>query len=319
MAIPSNYRWVVVGNLAIRNRKNAPHFAPAFELGDLYHAITDRIANQAMYRSYGKNSRLMWCAKIAEDGDFVRLIIEVGDKNVTGVSFLHFETRQTRDIDKEEDEGGHYAAHILIHKTPDNLGHHLILIEKVPGVHISSIKDHFAWVCNDPAYEKEADDDDGNPKRFRAIFEIDGHQSKTIREALQTGALQDIEFVSHEENHADGLDEEPLIQEIVHEARWEVKRRVTESQARGIFDRFGGFLDGFRGGPDNTHIFIRIKADNGQIKRTEVEHNADEILEQAFVLNEVVTDFDPPLPHRYDDFRDDMLTKMIEIATKIGD
>lgn len=318
MAIPSNYRWVVVGNLAIRNRANAPHYAPDFFLADLCHAINDRIANQTMFRSYSKNSRLMWCSRIAEDNDYVRIIIEVGDKNVTGVSFLHFQTHQTRDIDKEEEEGGHYAAHILIRKNPDQLGRHLVLIEKVPGVHISSVKDHFAWVCHDPAYQKEAQDDDGNPKQFRAIFAIDGHQSKTIREALQTGTLQDIEFISHEENHADGLDEDPIIQEVIHEARWEVKRRVNEDQARGIFNRIGEFFEGFRAGAADKHVFVRIKADNGQIKRTEVEHNADEILEQAFVQNEVVSDFNPPLTQRYEDFRDDMLQKMTQIADNMG-
>lgn len=318
MAVPSIYRWIVVGNLAVRNRKNAPHYAPAFVLTDLTDAISARIAEQSAFRSYGKAARLMWCSKIAEDDLFVRLLIEVGDKNVSGVSYLHFETRLSRDIEKEEDEGGHYAAHVLIRKAADNLGRHLILIEKVPGVHISSIKDHFAWICNDPAFEKEVQDDDGNPKRFRAIFEIDGHQSKTIREALQNGALQDIEFVSHEEIHGDGLDEDALVQEVVHEARWEVKRRVTEDQARGLFGRIGGFLDGFRGGADNTHIFVRIKADNGQIRRTEVEHNADEILEQAFVLNEVVTGFDPPLTQRYDDFRGDMVEKMTQLAANMG-
>jgi len=124
--------------------------------------------------------------------------------------------------------------------------------------------------------------------------------------------------VSHEENHADGLDEDPIIQEVVHEARWEVKRRVTEDQARGLFGKIGGFLDTFKCGADNTHIFIRIKADNGQIKRTEVEHNADEILEQAFVLNEIVTDFDPPLTQRYDNFRADMLQKMTQLAANMG-
>ena len=318
MAIPSNYRWVVVGNLAIRKRKNAPHYAPDFVMADLCAAINGRIANpETMYRSYGNSARLMWCTRFAEDNNFVRLILEVGDKNVTGVSFLDFETRQTRDIEKRQDEGGHYAAHILIRKAPDNLGRHLILIEKLPGIHISAVKDHFAWVCNDPAYEKEAQDDNGQLKRFRALFDIDGHQSKTIREALQTGALQDVEFVSQEGIHPDGLDEEPLIQDVIHQARWEVKRRVTEDQARGIFGKIGGFLDGFKGDAENTQIFIRIKAENGQIKRTEVEYNADEILEQAFVLNEIVTDFDVPLPQRYDDFRDDLLQKMTQLAANV--
>lgn len=319
MALPSNYRWIVVGKLAIRNRANAPQYAPNFELADLIGALSDRIARQDVRRSYSNNSRLMWCADLDEDDDFYRLILQVGDKNVSGVSFLHFQTLETRDIDKEEDEGGHFSAHIMIGKTPDRFGRYLILIEKVPGIYLSSVKDHLTWICNNPMYFKEAQDDQGNPKGFRPVFQIDGHQSKTIREALRTGVLQDIEFIGHDENHGDGLDEDPIVQEVVHEARWEVKRRVTEEQARTIFGRIDGFLDRFREVADDTQIFVRIKAANGQIKRTEIEQDGDEILEQAFVQNEIVNDFDQPLTQRYEAFRQDMIQKMIEIANNVGD
>ena len=319
MALPLNYRWIVVGKLVIRNRANAPHFAPNFSITDLYAALNDRIERKDVYRPYYNNSRLMWCADLAEDDNFYRLILQVGDKNVTGVSFLNFETLETRDIQKDEDEGGHYAAHILIRKTADQHGGHLILIEKVPGIYLSSVKDHLTWVCKSNRYEKEVLDDDGNQKRFRPVFEIDGHQSRTIREALRTGALQDIEFISHEENHEDGLDEDPIVEEVVHEARWEVKKRVTEDQARTVFGRIGGFLGDFRGGLKHTQIFVRIKAANGQIKRTEVHHNGDEILEQAFVQNEIVNEFDPPLTQRYDTFRQDMIKKMLEVANNVGE
>jgi len=114
------------------------------------------------------------------------------------------------------------------------------------------------------------------------------------------------------------LDEEPIVEEVVHEARWEVKKRVTEDQARTIFGRIGGFLGSFRGGAGDTQIFVRIKADNGQIKRTEVHHNGDEILEQAFVQNEVVNEFDPPLTQRYETFRQDMIEKMTAVADAVG-
>ncbi len=319
MALPLDYRWIVVGKLAIRNRANAPHYAPNFVIGDLIAALSDRINRGDTYRPYSKNSRLMWCNDLAEDDHYYRLILQVGDKNVSGVSYLHFETLKTRDIEKEEAEGGHYAAHILIKKAADQHGRHLILIEKVPGVHLSSVKEHLAWVCKNPNYEKEVQDDDGNPKRFRPVFEIVGHQSRTIREALRTGTLQDIEFVSHEKNHQDGLDEDPIVEEIVHEAKWQVKKRVTEDQARSTFGRIGDYVKNFKGGADATQIFVRIKADNGQIKRTEVRHNGDEILEQAFVQNEIVSDFDPPLTQRYEAFRDDMIQKMLDVGNNVGD
>ena len=254
MALPSNHRWIVVGKLVIRNRANAPHYAPNFVIGDLIYALRDRIERQDVHRPYSRDSRLMWCGDLEEDDHYYRMILQVGDKNVTGVSFLDFVTKQTRDIEKAEEEGGHYAAHILIRKTADQYGRHLILIEKVPGVYLSSVKDHLAWVCKSALYEKEVQDEDGQSKSFRAVFEIDGHQSRTIREALRTGTLQDIEFINHEENHEDGLDEDPIVEEVVHEAKWQVKKRVTEDQARTIFGRFGAFLREFRGGVDQTQI-----------------------------------------------------------------
>lgn len=319
MALPSNYRWIVVGKLSLRNRKNAPAFAPAFTLADLIHALSDRIARGDTLRAFSQNARVMWCADLDEDQNYHRLILQAGDKNVAGVSFLHFGTLQTRDIDKEEDEGGHFSSHILIRKTPDRHGRHLILIEKVPGIHTNSVKDHFTWVCKDHTYEKEVQDDDGDAKRFRAFVEIDGHQSRTIGDALRTGTLQDIEFVSHRERHEDGLDEDPVVEEVVHEARWEVKKRVEKDQARGLFSRIGSFVEQFRGENDDAKVFVRIKADNGQIRRTEVQHDGEEILEQAFIQNEIVTDFDPPLGQRHDGFREDMIRKMIEVASNAGD
>ncbi|WP_282091210.1 hypothetical protein [Epibacterium ulvae] len=261
----------------------------------------------------------MWCANHSEDQHHHRLILQTGDKNTTGVSFYHFEDHTSRDIEKEEQEGSHYAAHLLIRKTPDPTGGYLILIEKVPGIYLSSVKDHFTWACNRADYFKTVEDDDGQPKQFRPYFDILGHQSKTIRDALRTGVLQDVELIGQEENHEDGLDEDPIVQEVVHEARFEVKRRVSEDQAQTVFARARDFIRDFRGGADATQMFVRIKAANGQIKRTEIDYDGEEILEQAFVQNEVVNDFDPPLTQRYDAFRDDMVQKMIEVANNLGD
>lgn len=319
MALPLDYRWIAVGKLSMRNRSNAPHYAPNFDLTDLINATSGRIAQGNIHRAYARNNRLMWCSHLEDDGDYYRLLLQVGDKNVSGFTFLDFQTLDSRDIDKEESEGSHYAAHILIRKTPDQHNRYLIMIEKVPGVYLSAVKDHLTWICNDQQYYKEVEDDEGNLKGFRPIFNIEGHQSRTIREALRTGALQDVEFISYEENHPDGLDEEGIIQEVIHEARWEVKRRVTEDQARNIFGSIRDFAQGFRRGDDDTQVFVRIKAENGQIKRTEVQHNGDEILEQAFVQNELVNDFDPPLSQRYDNFRGDMIMKMVEVANNLGE
>ena len=320
MAIASNHRWIAVGKLALRNRKNAPHYAPEFLVKDLVNALEDRITRDDFRRNYGRDSRLMWCDKLTEDNQYYRLILQVGDRNVTGMSFLNFKEFTTHDFEKEKEEGSHYASHILIRKAADGNGRYLILVEKVPGIYLSSIKDYFTWACNHVSYEKKANDDEGQVKTFRPHFEVLGHQSKTIREALRTGVLRDVELIRHHENYQDGLDEDPIIKEVAHETRFEVKRRVSEDQARSVFKTVLDLVTNTKyGSTDKTQMFVRIKAGNGQVKRTEVNYHGEDILEQAFIQNEFVTDFDQPLTQRYNDFRDDMIQKMLAVADNVGD
>jgi len=323
VALPSKYRWIAVGKLVLRKGKNVPNCAPQFEVQDLINALKDRIAREKQrkqpntQRMYRNNDKLMWCKHVDEDPQYYHLILQIGDKNVTGMSFLNFSNFTTRDINKKSNEGSHYTSHILIKKNPIYLGNYLILIEKVPGVSLSSIKDHFTWVCNNDNYKKEFRNSNNQTKKFRPIFEVQGHQSKTIREALETGTLQDVELVKHDKNYKDGLDEDPIVQEVVQEIRFEVKRRVSGDQLNDLVHKL--LSQNYINGTDITQMFIRIKTANNQIKSTQVDYNNDDILEQAFIQNEAVTDFSNPLPQRYENFHDEMIEKMSKIAETIGD
>ena len=319
MAVPSNYRWIAVGSLLIRNRTNSAANAPEFSVNDLFTALSDRSGTNRQWRSYGGDSRLMWCEHCADEGNFYRLLLQTGDKNVAGVSFFHFENKESRDVEKEEDEGGHYTAHVLIKKQPEADGRHVILVEKVPGIYLSSVKDHFAWVCNDPIYQKSAPGPDGRLKSYRAIFEVDGFQAQTLKDALEDGVLKDIEFVSFETENLDGHDEDELIDEVVREAVWKVGKRVNGEQARGLLDKAKAFMDDFTDDPNESQLFVRIKTASGQIKRTEIDQSKVELLEQAFVQNEVIGDFDQPLPPKYEEFHGQVLQKMTVIGVGLGD
>ena len=142
MPLPSTYRRIAVGKLAIRNIASAPEHAPNFMIEDLIDALNDRISRDDIHRYYSTDSRLMRCSQSTEDDQYYYLILEAGNKNVTGVSYLNFNTKETRDIDKDDNEGSHYDSHILIKKEKDEFSHHLILIENVPGISISSVKNH---------------------------------------------------------------------------------------------------------------------------------------------------------------------------------
>ena len=322
MPLPSNHRRVAVGKLTLRNRADAGALAPEFEVQDLIDALSDRVNDNDIHRNYNRDSRRMWCENLDEDDQYHFLTLHAGDKNVHDISFVDFETMTTRDVQKEEEEGSHYTSHILIKKLPDYANDYLILIERVPGIYLSSVKAHFTWACNKIKYYKPARMNDDQQKIFRLFFELDGHQSKIIRDALDTGILHDIELVAHEEDHEDGLDEDPIVRQVVHEARIDIRRRVSEDQARTLFRRIVvDRIPLLHGGADNTRMFVRIKSANGQIKRTEVKHHHhdEEILEQAFIQSEIVSDFDQPLTSRYEGFRHDLLQKMREVADQIGD
>lgn len=75
--------------------------------------------------------------------------------NAADFSYVDFETLKSRDIQKKQKEGSHYSAHVLIKKEKDATQRHLVLIEKVPGISLSSLKDHMTWVMNDSKFEKK--------------------------------------------------------------------------------------------------------------------------------------------------------------------
>ena len=312
MPLPTSFRRIIVGKLTIRNIHNAPDNAQNFVIEDLIYALENRIDRCDFYRPYVNESRLMWCSQLVRTDHYFRLMIEVGNKDVTGVSFLNFNTKLTRDIDKYDNEGSHYNSHILIKRESDEYDRHLILIESVPGVSLSSVKDHLIWVCRSPMYERVADD-----VRYRPIFAIDGYQSKTIREALQHGILQDIELIAPRANNVDGLDEDPIIEQVTKEFRLTVNRRLNPPDAQQFFDWLCRRVINLFGPNVAAQAFVRIKGENGQVRKTEIDPNRGDILEQMFVQNEVVSGFDPPLEQRHNTIRSDMVDRMAEIAMTV--
>ncbi len=324
MALATTHRWITVGNVLIRNRKSDAPGAPKVSLHEVIAVASERLNKQQQIREFGRDkTKVMWFSGIEERSDYYWLLAETGDQNATGISFLDFQTRKTRDIEKRETEGSHYAAHVAISKTPlTNDTGHLLLAEKVPGIHLSSLKDHFAWLCRDDSLQKDYEDDGGKHRKASAVFEVDGYQSGTIRDALRTGTLQDIEFIQSVEGHEDGLDENSVVRQIVREAKWDVKAKVTEEQARSVFEKARAHWRGDFRKPSpeaEAKMFIRIKTDAGQIRRAAVDEDDENILDQAFVQNEFVGNFETPLSQRHDTLRDDMVRKMQKIIKQISD
>jgi len=275
MSLPSTHRWIALGNLKIRKDMRASANAPSFTLEEVMNEAKTRLSEGNHFREHGPDkSRLMWFSNFSDDDQYYLFLAEVGDKNTAGVSFIDFNTRESRDIKKGDNEGSQFTAHV-------------------------------------------ATDEKGIKKNSKPVFEIDGFQSSTIRDALRNGSLQDIEFVKTDDDYEDGLDEDPIIREKVYRAKWDIKRQVTENQANSIFGKMRAFFrDKFRDGSDKAQLFVRIKTAAGQVKQTEVINVEESTLEQAFIQNEKIEGFDRPLAQRHEGIRQDIIEKMLKIPNK---
>lgn len=315
MPVSSSYRWIAVGQIRLGVRGN-PKEGQCPKIDDLRFAIEDCIKNNKYKRYYDKDDRVMWCVDFREKDGFYQMVIHDGNRDVDDVSRVDIQTLVPRKIPKaSHNEGSHYSAHVLISCEPDEYGRHMIFVERVPGIQFSSIQRYFRWIMKDRKYYVELEKENGEVKKYRALAEIRGHQSKTIREALKEGVLQDIELVGHQEI-PDGFDEKPLIKEITSGIKINVRKKITDEQApkiekwiRHLFEKRTGLID--------PHAVVRIKANTGQIKGAEVKRDRTNILEQAFTLNELADQFGSPIPQGYNGFYEEMIEKMKKIALKM--
>ncbi|GEM_PF-1428280 len=320
MALPKNYRWIALGKLTVRNNAAAPDNAPVVVLADLIAALRDIEGVAEGRRSYLNDDRRMWCSPVAEDDDFFHLLVHVGDKNISDVSFVDFDTGNSRESGKLDSEGGHFCSHVLIKKQPDSLGRYLIMTEKVPGVHQASLNAHFNWALNKPN-QKRYHSVDGVDKPYRGTTELDGYQSKTVKEAMTSGTVMDVQFVGHQ-SLINGSDEDDLVREKISEVKWSIGKQLTDDESTGLVRRGIDFLRGWTDVEQSSReLLIRVKSETGQIKTASVRSDAEtlnqaavEVLEGAFQLNEMISGFETPLTQRYVDLRSDVVSKMKALA-----
>jgi hypothetical protein len=316
MAMPKTYRWVTLGKLKVRNHKLAPVGAPAYDLSDVISALRLLEGQSAGRRSYLNDDRRMWCEPIAEDDNYYVMLFQVGDKNISDVAFIDFDTGNQRDSGKLDSEGGHYCSHVLVGKQLDGLGRHLVMAEKVPGIHFASVRNHLSWALKGTPNPKTFSVD-GVDKVYKGTTEVDAFQSKTVKQMMTSGTVVDVQFVGHQ-NLPQGSDEDDLIREKTSAVKWGVGRQLSEDESSTLMRRS---IDYLRGWSDveasSRELLVRVKAGNGQIKTASVSENGAEIddateaaLSGAFQQNEIISNFTTPLTQRYAAIRDDVVEKM---------
>lgn len=302
-------RWIVIGCLNIKEKKTNNSENDMISLNDIMQ-IAQKLekSNKHIY-DHAKKTCKIWISCIQQCDIFYKFLVNIGDKNVSDPAFVNMQNLETRSILKEKEEGNLFTAHIIIKKETME-GKHLILFEKVSGIHMAILARYFTWIAKQNSDTEE----------FKC--EIIGYASQTIREALKTGELEDIELIEYDRQEE--LDEETHFKEIKHKLNFKVGKKVSTETTKNILENIRDISRNFFK-DEKTHMFIRIKTDTGQIKTTTINENKNgndimsaNILEQAFVRHEKISGFDTKLSDNHKNLRDDVIKKMIDLTNNLG-
>ena len=306
MPLPSNHRWIIVGELNIRNPLNVDPRADAYTLAD----ILNQIQLNRLFPCNASGDKIIWVSHQRQSAEFHEYLFHCADKNASDSSYFDFNTQSSRDFQKQPEEGSHCSSHLLIKRSPEpQTRGHIIMFEQIPGISRTNIKRFLCSPFKTQNNQKTWSDNDGNEKFYPPFLEILGYQSNTIRDALAGGVLQDVEFVGFE-TVSQGLDEDNYIREQSYSSTFKVGSHIPDRATETLFNFFRRKFQQFNSVHQQSKFLIRIKTDAGQTKSTEVDsHNAD-ILGQLFLQNEYVTNFTLPLPQRYPDFHQEMVQKI---------
>lgn len=320
MSLSSIYRFITVANLFFRNEEKVSVDVDKYEFSEIKEIIEKQYKLHDTKYRFDRETKQIRIKEIRDYQDsknnkYLCILLSIGDKNAANAAYEHFETYQTRQIEKEEEEGNALTSHLLIKESPlDN--YHLTLIEKVNGLSINTISRYLNYLFKQSTHLKEYPNKSQHLKKYRPIFEFCGYQSNTIRKALESGTLEDIEFFSHEIVN-DGLDEENYIQEKKQKITLVVKPGIETNTVDSLLRKM---VNKFRT-EKHEKMFIKIKNLNCSTKTTEINTDIDleteSVLDQVFVHTEIISNFSQPLEQAHSEIRDDLVQKMLNIAQKL--
>lgn len=320
MPLSSSYRLITVANLFFRNEEKIPEDVAKYEFREIKEIIEKQYKDQNTKYLFDNKIKQIRIKNIRNFQDnnkeqYMCILLSIGDKNAANAAYENFETSETRQIEKEKEEGNALTSHILIKELPlDN--YHLTLIEKVSGLSLSIISRYFNYLFKESNYTKEYINKNNKTKKYRPIFEFYGHQSNTIRKALESGTLEDIEFISHESVDG-GFDEDKYIQEKKQKLILTVKPGIETDTADSLLTKM---VNKFKS-EKHEKMLIKIKNKNGTTKTTEIDTEIDlknqSVLDQVFVRTEIINNFSQPLEQAHNAIRNDVAQKMIDITKEL--
>lgn len=214
------------------------------------------------------------------------LLISVIDKAMADAAYGHLDTRETRIIRKEEREGGHLSAHLVISLNPLKANTHLCLLEGMRRLNASSVqfllnsllrKDHKAepdrFTYPDPSGAKTKA---GAIRRipYLPLIDLGGHPSEMLIDEIERGVIRHLSFIQTKEQQP--FSDDPYLDEAEFQLKVTVKQNIPQQKrweriAKAITSRKTEFSHGRISFVDSNHSVRNVEFDteNATIDNTQ--------------------------------------------------
>lgn len=258
----------------------------------------------------GDTERRLGLLNVARRNNYDVFHFYFADKAIPPGTWVNYSSGKVRTELKSSDEGGAYSGHLITTSGAD--GKLYFCLELVHGINTSSFRNFTTKALKEypikstyrPSNQKGHRDAD---RDVRAVADILGRESATIREALEKGVFQDIEYRAEVTKESRGL-EVPEATEVIDTRRWDIDKKTTVERAQEIVAAVFGFGSSSE---KSRQVFVRIgSADGRTSKRAEVLNTTDPF-SQPFIQREKIGSLSRALPQFDSSINDELVNRML--------
>ena len=252
--------------------------------------------------------------------DHVALLINITDTTIANRVIRDIHSNERFSEDRPDSQGVDYSSHVLISKTPDSEGKHLMLFERNAGFSVSDAMKFLNYLCQEskklhPALYRVTHpanmvDHKNQPVtvNLNPKISVQGLVSDDFLQELASGSLNDIELVSeHVSSRGIDNDAPPEFRTLI------MKISTEPTDGRSIAEYFQHLLNlGQQQALEK--LKIRFKDHTGANNTAQFDTTTHQLLNESRYVKKRKITFESNLHTSYDIIFEPIRNKMLEMA-----
>lgn len=306
-----NFRWIKYYDLVLRP---SPFQSPPIKMEAIIRPLEEFFQTKQAYQLMKDNTvayRIQdFCYN--EQANVLILLLQYADMNASEPAFSDIQTGRIRTEPKLEGEGIAVSAHVVVSLDEQTEGSnvYITLIEEVPGLNRTVIErflTHIFMKISEGRFTFE--DINRKTRDCRPIAELQGRPSDSLKNALKTGVLKEIQLIKREtvENQLDTIkfDEERIV-----ETRIKIGKGVSYENSLEFVNKY------FAKAKNDATDEMRISYHDPKTERRESvivdDFSTNDIDNTLFVRREKV-ELEKPLQYCEEHIRCDIIEHMFSL------